>query len=148
MTRDAETEAIEKDLKLIVVTAHQEGNVFRTRVVARIPLIEMVHDVKLSNLPDSWRWFLEKSGKFTFKSFRSRIEKQIFQSSNHFTRWSKLVPKKVNIMVWRAGRDRLETRVNLDSRNIDLHTGAELFKMLRSCLILNGMGYVEKPKSQ
>lgn len=85
-------------------------------------LIEVVQDVTLSDLPDSWRWSLEKSGKFTVKSFRSRIEKQIFQSSNHSTRWVKLVPKKVNIMVWRASRDRLATRVNLDSRNIDLHS--------------------------
>ncbi|GJR55266.1 RNA-directed DNA polymerase, eukaryota [Tanacetum coccineum] len=85
-------------------------------------LTELVQDVKLSNLPDSWRWSLEKSGKFTVKSLRSRIEKQMFQNHNHFTRWSKLVPKKVNILVWRAGRGRLATRVNLDSRNIDLHT--------------------------
>ena len=42
--------------------------------------------------------------------------------SNNFTRWSKLVPKKVNILVWRAIRDRLATRVNLDLRNIDLHS--------------------------
>ncbi|PWA85637.1 PB1 domain-containing protein [Artemisia annua] len=69
-------------------------------------LIEVVQDVTLSDLPDSWRWSLEKSGKFTVKSFCSRIEKQIFQSSNHSTRWVKLVPKKVNIMVWRASRDR------------------------------------------
>ncbi|PWA63752.1 reverse transcriptase domain, Reverse transcriptase zinc-binding domain protein [Artemisia annua] len=85
-------------------------------------LIEVVQDVTLSDLRDSWRWSLEKSGKFTVKYFRSRIEKQIFQSSNHSTRWVKLVPKKVNIMVSRAGRDRLATRINLDSRNIDLHS--------------------------
>nr|GEU83941.1 zinc finger, CCHC-type [Tanacetum cinerariifolium] len=57
-------------------------------------LTELVHDVKLSNLPDSWRWSLEKSGKSTVKSLRSRIEKQMFQNHIHYTRWSKLVPNK------------------------------------------------------
>nr|GEU95267.1 ribonuclease H-like domain, reverse transcriptase, RNA-dependent DNA polymerase [Tanacetum cinerariifolium] len=49
---------------------------------------------QLSNLPDSWRWSLQKSGKFTVKSLRSRIEKQMFQNHIHYTRWSQLVPNK------------------------------------------------------
>nr|GEZ44132.1 RNA-directed DNA polymerase, eukaryota, reverse transcriptase zinc-binding domain protein [Tanacetum cinerariifolium] len=54
-------------------------------------LTELVHDVKLSNLPYSWRWSLEKSG---VKSLPSRIKKQMFQNHIHYTRWSKLVPNK------------------------------------------------------
>lgn len=36
------------------------------------------------------------------------------------TLWSKLVPKKVNIFVWRAQRGRLPVRVELDRRGVDL----------------------------
>ncbi|GJX23490.1 RNA-directed DNA polymerase, eukaryota, reverse transcriptase zinc-binding domain protein [Tanacetum coccineum] len=36
------------------------------------------------------------------------------------TSWNKLLPKKVNIFVWRALRGRLSVRVELDRRCIDL----------------------------
>ncbi|PWA53443.1 RNA-directed DNA polymerase, eukaryota, Reverse transcriptase zinc-binding domain protein [Artemisia annua] len=68
-------------------------------------LMEVVRDVILSYVSDSWRWYLEKSGKLIVKSICTRIEKQNFLTSNNFTRWSKLVPKKVNILVWRAIRE-------------------------------------------
>ncbi|GJU66241.1 aspartate--tRNA ligase, chloroplastic/mitochondrial [Tanacetum coccineum] len=38
------------------------------------------------------------------------------------TRWNKLVPIKVNIASWRIENRRIPTRVNLDSRGIDLHS--------------------------
>ncbi|GKA45570.1 RNA-directed DNA polymerase, eukaryota, reverse transcriptase zinc-binding domain protein [Tanacetum coccineum] len=41
-------------------------------------------------------------------------------SSRQETMWNKLVPKKVNIFVWRALRGRLPVRVELDKRRVDL----------------------------
>ncbi|GKB77668.1 RNA-directed DNA polymerase, eukaryota, reverse transcriptase zinc-binding domain protein, partial [Tanacetum coccineum] len=41
-------------------------------------------------------------------------------NGDHETLWNKLVPKKVNIFVWRALRGRLPVRVELDRRGIDL----------------------------
>ena len=43
-------------------------------------------------------------------------------SSTNSTRWNKLVPIKVNIASWRIENLRIPTRVNLDSRGIDLHS--------------------------
>lgn len=41
-------------------------------------------------------------------------------SNGQDTIWNKLVPKKVNIFVWRALKGRLPVRVELDRRGIDL----------------------------
>ncbi|GJS39364.1 RNA-directed DNA polymerase, eukaryota, reverse transcriptase zinc-binding domain protein, partial [Tanacetum coccineum] len=41
-------------------------------------------------------------------------------SGGQETIWNKLVPKKVNIFVWRALKERLLVRVELDRRDIDL----------------------------
>ncbi|GKA96791.1 RNA-directed DNA polymerase, eukaryota, reverse transcriptase zinc-binding domain protein, partial [Tanacetum coccineum] len=55
-----------------------------------------------------------------------RMRKLIMDSSPlsyaNATRWNKLVPIKVNIASWRIKNRRIPTRVNLDSRGIDLHS--------------------------
>nr|XP_043633146.1 uncharacterized protein LOC122604321 [Erigeron canadensis] len=51
------------------------------------------------------------------------------------TKWNKLVPKKVNLFVWRLRRDALTTNINLFARGIDVNivrcmncvNGTELF---------------------
>ncbi|GJV21443.1 RNA-directed DNA polymerase, eukaryota, reverse transcriptase zinc-binding domain protein [Tanacetum coccineum] len=50
------------------------------------------------------------------------IEEKILLSDNgdRETLWNKLVPKKVNIFIWRALRGRLSVRVELDRRGMDL----------------------------
>ena len=53
------------------------------------------------------------------KSARVAIDKKILIANGDPTRWSKFLPKKVNIMVWKM-MDRISTRVNLDARGIDI----------------------------
>ncbi|GJY61611.1 RNA-directed DNA polymerase, eukaryota, reverse transcriptase zinc-binding domain protein [Tanacetum coccineum] len=67
-------------------------------------------------------WALDEDGEFKVKMLTSLIEKKILQgdSGGHDTLWNKLVPKKVNIFVWRARKCRLPVRVELDRRGIDL----------------------------
>ncbi|GJW89313.1 multiprotein-bridging factor 1a [Tanacetum coccineum] len=72
--------------------------------------------------PDGWSWALESSGKFSIKSLRVKLDDKILSLSYEKTRWNSLVPKKVNILVWRADKDSLATRCNLDKRSIDLHS--------------------------
>nr|GFC98229.1 reverse transcriptase domain, reverse transcriptase zinc-binding domain protein [Tanacetum cinerariifolium] len=71
---------------------------------------------------DRWRWALDEHGEFTVKDLSRLIEDKMLRSDNgdQETIWNKLVPKKVNIFVWRALRERLSVRVELDSRGIDL----------------------------
>ncbi|GJX28635.1 reverse transcriptase domain, reverse transcriptase zinc-binding domain protein [Tanacetum coccineum] len=80
------------------------------------------HVVVSNNCRDQWRWSLDEDGEFTVKELSRLIEEKILLSNNgdQETLWNKLVPKKVNIFVWRALRERLLVRVELDRRGIDL----------------------------
>ncbi|GKD52396.1 reverse transcriptase domain, reverse transcriptase zinc-binding domain protein, partial [Tanacetum coccineum] len=80
------------------------------------------HVVVSNNCRDQWRWSLDEEGEFTVKVLSRLIEEKILLSNNgdQETLWNKLVPKKVNIFVWRALRERLLVRVELDRRGIDL----------------------------
>nr|GFB23861.1 RNA-directed DNA polymerase, eukaryota, reverse transcriptase zinc-binding domain protein [Tanacetum cinerariifolium] len=68
------------------------------------------------------RWTLDKNGEFTVKELARLVEEKILhtKSEGHETLWNILVPKKVNIFVWRAIKGRLPVRVELDKRGIDL----------------------------
>nr|GEX76857.1 RNA-directed DNA polymerase, eukaryota, reverse transcriptase zinc-binding domain protein [Tanacetum cinerariifolium] len=71
---------------------------------------------------DKWRWMLDDDGEFTVKELAKFIEEKIPHTDNggQETVWNKLVPKKVNIFVWRALKGRLLVHVELDRRDIDL----------------------------
>ncbi|GJY70994.1 RNA-directed DNA polymerase, eukaryota, reverse transcriptase zinc-binding domain protein [Tanacetum coccineum] len=80
------------------------------------------HVVISSNCKDRWKWLLSKDGEFTVKELSRLIEEKILVSDNGGREmiWNKLVPKKVNIFVWRALRGRLPVCVELDRRGVDL----------------------------
>ncbi|GKF38517.1 RNA-directed DNA polymerase, eukaryota, reverse transcriptase zinc-binding domain protein [Tanacetum coccineum] len=71
---------------------------------------------------DKWRWMLGEDGEFTVKELIRLVEEKILhvESGGQETVWNNLVPKKVNIFVWRALKGRLSVRVELDRRGIDL----------------------------
>ncbi|GKA56638.1 putative RNA-directed DNA polymerase [Tanacetum coccineum] len=75
-----------------------------------------------NNCRDRWRWTIFEDSKFTVKVLSSMVEEKILQieSGARETIWNKLVPKKVNIFVWRALKGRLPVRGELDKRGIDL----------------------------
>nr|GEU93838.1 reverse transcriptase domain, reverse transcriptase zinc-binding domain protein [Tanacetum cinerariifolium] len=78
------------------------------------------HVVLVNNCRDRWRWSLVEDGEFTVKELSKLIEEKILISDvgGQETLWNKLVPKKVNIFVWRALRGRLPVRVELDRRGL------------------------------
>ncbi|GJX90186.1 RNA-directed DNA polymerase, eukaryota, reverse transcriptase zinc-binding domain protein [Tanacetum coccineum] len=71
---------------------------------------------------DRWRWALCEDGEFKVKDLSRLIEEKILhvETGTQETLWNKLVPKKVNIFVWRALKGRLPVREELDKRGIDL----------------------------
>nr|GEW09584.1 RNA-directed DNA polymerase, eukaryota, reverse transcriptase zinc-binding domain protein [Tanacetum cinerariifolium] len=73
-------------------------------------------------LRDRWRWTLSEDGEFKVKDLSSMVDDKILhvESGGQETLWNKLVPKKVNIFVWRALKGRLPVREELDKRGIDL----------------------------
>ncbi|XP_071713233.1 uncharacterized protein [Rutidosis leptorrhynchoides] len=73
---------------------------------------------------DTWRWSLNNTGKFTTNSLTKLINSklQCVGSNVLGTLRNNLVPKKVEIFVWRARRKRLPVLLELDKRGIDLHS--------------------------
>nr|GEX22680.1 RNA-directed DNA polymerase, eukaryota, reverse transcriptase zinc-binding domain protein [Tanacetum cinerariifolium] len=83
-------------------------------------LIDNVDSVILSNSNDRCVWSLESSGEFSVKMARSHIDDFFFLSVGDPTRWIKIVPIKINIFAWKVRLDRLQTRIYLSLRGIDL----------------------------
>ncbi|XP_071713479.1 uncharacterized protein [Rutidosis leptorrhynchoides] len=71
---------------------------------------------------DSWKWNLASSGNFTTKVLCGMIEeKQSAGSSLHVeTLHNHLVPKKIELFIWRARLRILAIRMELDKRGVDL----------------------------
>ncbi|XP_071708833.1 uncharacterized protein [Rutidosis leptorrhynchoides] len=73
----------------------------------------------------TWKWNLVSNGIFTVKSLARIIDAHLLENSivgSHETLRNTLVPKKLEVFVWRALRKRLPVRVELDKRGIDLHS--------------------------
>ncbi|GJW95236.1 reverse transcriptase domain, reverse transcriptase zinc-binding domain protein [Tanacetum coccineum] len=86
-------------------------------------LMEVLQNVIVSNnCRDRWRWAQVEDGVFKVKELTRLVEEKILhvESGGQETISNKLVPKKVNIFVWRALKGRLPVRVELDRRGIDL----------------------------
>ncbi|GJT53252.1 retrovirus-related pol polyprotein from transposon TNT 1-94 [Tanacetum coccineum] len=77
-------------------------------------------NVVLSSANDRWSWSLNRNGVFSVKSAREVIDKHLLIISPSPTRWSKLIPIKLNIFAWRMFLDKLPTRVNLSNKGIDI----------------------------
>ncbi|GJX92578.1 RNA-directed DNA polymerase, eukaryota, reverse transcriptase zinc-binding domain protein [Tanacetum coccineum] len=75
-----------------------------------------------SNCRDKWFWSLDEDGVFTVKMLARLVDERILhvKSGGRETIWNYLVPKKVNIFIWRALKGRLPVREELDRRGIDL----------------------------
>ncbi|GJU97812.1 hypothetical protein Tco_1327083 [Tanacetum coccineum] len=79
-------------------------------------LCSHIYEVLLPNMSDRWAWTLNASGDFLVSSTRSYIDDGFLSKSDVPTRWVKMVPIKVNILVWKINLDGLPTRLNLSSR--------------------------------
>ena len=86
-------------------------------------LLVILQNIVISNnCRDKWRWTLKDDGSFKVKDLAMLIEEKMLHvgSGGQETIWNKLVPKMVNIFVWRALKGRLPVREELDKRGIDL----------------------------
>ncbi|GKB87999.1 RNA-directed DNA polymerase, eukaryota [Tanacetum coccineum] len=84
-------------------------------------LRSLMNNITLNDVDDIWIWSLRKS-PFTVKDTRVHIDQFYLPGAHYATRWNRFLPKKVNIFIWRALRDRLLTRWNLSRRGIDLES--------------------------
>ncbi|XP_071712494.1 uncharacterized protein [Rutidosis leptorrhynchoides] len=77
-----------------------------------------------SNSSDSWRWVMSTNGIFTTKKLNNIIMEKVFEGEKSQPETSRkpLIPKKMEIFIWRARKKRLPTLCELDKRGIDLHS--------------------------
>ncbi|GJR13112.1 RNA-directed DNA polymerase, eukaryota [Tanacetum coccineum] len=69
---------------------------------------------------DSCIWSLSQDATFSVSSARKHIDDCSLPTLLPGTRWYKMIPKKINIFMWRFFLDRLPNRLNLSSRGLDI----------------------------
>nr|GEY19493.1 RNA-directed DNA polymerase, eukaryota [Tanacetum cinerariifolium] len=79
-------------------------------------LSDLLQNSHICDIPDVWEWTIGGTNSFSDKDTRVHIDNFILPNVHTPTRWIRYIPKKVNIMIWRALRDCLPKRWNL-SRN-------------------------------
>nr|GEV34660.1 transposon Ty3-G Gag-Pol polyprotein [Tanacetum cinerariifolium] len=82
-------------------------------------ICDFIKQVTIVQTEDSWRWSCDKMDSFSVNGLRIHLDCLALPSHYLATRWNKIVPRKVNIHVWRLIKDRLPTRFNLWFRGID-----------------------------
>ncbi|GJY03274.1 reverse transcriptase domain, reverse transcriptase zinc-binding domain protein [Tanacetum coccineum] len=92
------------------------------RLCDRFPRLYYLDRSREGSVLDKGSWILDDDGEFRVKELARLVEEKMLHtdSGGQETIWNKLVPKKVNIFVWRALKERLLVRVELDRRDIDL----------------------------
>ncbi|GKA19420.1 RNA-directed DNA polymerase, eukaryota, reverse transcriptase zinc-binding domain protein [Tanacetum coccineum] len=63
---------------------------------------------------------LSTDGSYSVSFIRKHIDNYMIANSLPSTRWCKIIPRKVNIFMWRLLLDRLPHRLNLSSRGLDI----------------------------
>ncbi|GKC28377.1 RNA-directed DNA polymerase, eukaryota, reverse transcriptase zinc-binding domain protein, partial [Tanacetum coccineum] len=83
-------------------------------------LVLELGQVQLLDKLDSWTWILDNDDVFTVHATQVHLDSCFLPSCSSSTRWSKTLPRKVNIFVWRLSLDMLPTRLNLSLRRLDI----------------------------
>ncbi|KAL4570644.1 hypothetical protein LXL04_026303 [Taraxacum kok-saghyz] len=79
-------------------------------------LLRLLENVRCSQDRDSWVWNISTDGGFTVADTRRWIDDLVLPVGQVNTRWCGLVPRKVNIFIWRLLLDQLPTRERLCGR--------------------------------
>ncbi|GJS27910.1 putative ribonuclease H protein, partial [Tanacetum coccineum] len=83
---------------------------------------DMLNEISQLNIvviEDTCVWNLGPNGTFTVKDARNIIDQKTLPSLPS-TSWDKIIPRKVNIFMWRLSLDRLPHRLNLSLRGMDI----------------------------
>ncbi|GKB19878.1 RNA-directed DNA polymerase, eukaryota, reverse transcriptase zinc-binding domain protein [Tanacetum coccineum] len=83
---------------------------------------DMLNEIGQLNIvtsEDTCVWNLGPNGTFTVKDARNIIDQKALPSLPS-TSWDKIIPRKVNIFMWRLSLDRLPHRLNLSLRGMDI----------------------------
>nr|GEW98201.1 RNA-directed DNA polymerase, eukaryota [Tanacetum cinerariifolium] len=85
-----------------------------------VDLNSLLEWMSFSQSHDRWFCDLTGDGEFWVKEVRNFLDNFFLPSHFESTRWVKYIPIKINVFAWRARRDYLPTRANLNRRGIIL----------------------------
>ncbi|GJV59411.1 RNA-directed DNA polymerase, eukaryota [Tanacetum coccineum] len=83
-------------------------------------LLTNVEGTVLSNMCDRWVWSKEGSGEFSVASVRRMIDDRWLPNVSAKTRWTSVVPIKINVHTWKVRLNCLPTRLNISRRGMDI----------------------------
>ncbi|GJT66456.1 RNA-directed DNA polymerase, eukaryota [Tanacetum coccineum] len=85
-------------------------------------MLDVIGPVEVGEDRDSCSWSLSNDGSFTINSLRRHLDDCLLPSLAKNTRWCKIIPRKVNIFMWRLSLDKLPRHFNLSSRGLDIQS--------------------------
>ncbi|KAJ9553924.1 hypothetical protein OSB04_017969 [Centaurea solstitialis] len=113
----------------LFVRGSWQGN-WEWRSILRGRSLEEFHNLieLLSSAPfkssgiDNWHWKWDDKGLFSVKKLSEIIQMKTFPSSSLplVTYWSRFLPRKVNVFIWRLRHNALPTKENLEKRGINI----------------------------
>ncbi|KAL6510920.1 hypothetical protein OROGR_022044 [Orobanche gracilis] len=83
-------------------------------------LMEEIYDYAWKGSIDKWNWKASGSNRFTVSSARKLLSSYPRPAVEQHMKWKCWTPLKCKIMVWRAIRNRLPTKVELHKRGVSL----------------------------
>ncbi|GKD15488.1 RNA-directed DNA polymerase, eukaryota, partial [Tanacetum coccineum] len=95
-------------------------NIGGRNVAALDVMVSEIGHVYFNNHPDAWSWKISDSDSLSVQATRSHIDNCLLSSLSPSSRWSKLIPRKVNVFIWWLILDRLPTRLNSSLRGIEI----------------------------
>lgn len=83
-------------------------------------LERMLERTELSDNGDKWLWLGRDQKEFSVKAVKAYLNSDRDYSDRHVVSWSRWVPNKCNIFMWRVSLDRIQTATALRRRNCNI----------------------------
>ncbi|XP_021985885.1 uncharacterized protein LOC110882104 [Helianthus annuus] len=81
-------------------------------------LIGLLDNVQISAGAARWKWTADPTGNFSVKSVKKLLKDDLSQVNGFVFEWSKWIPAKVNIHVWRMELNKIPSADALKKRNV------------------------------
>ncbi|GKB74241.1 RNA-directed DNA polymerase, eukaryota, reverse transcriptase zinc-binding domain protein [Tanacetum coccineum] len=85
-----------------------------------VSLLGEIGDIEIDDDSDSSTWSISHYGDFLVSNARKHIDDCMIPNLLQFTRWYKVLSRKVTIFMWRLFFDRFPHRLNLSSWGLDI----------------------------
>ncbi|KAK1424017.1 hypothetical protein QVD17_19328 [Tagetes erecta] len=85
-----------------------------------VDLINLVANPIISQHEDKWVWVNDASEIFSVASMKNFLFKARNNTTPFTMEWNSWIPKKLNIFMWQAEQERIQTRVGLSIRHVQI----------------------------